>query len=244
MATSEWHALLTPVLPHICTDKETPELRAVRIELAEYALYAVATDRYTLAAERQAFPASMRIWDAPAPVHIHASEAAASLRLFGYSKDEDPNLQITIDKAPVPVEVVGHAKTIDQLAVTLQTADGTRLVLHDIRDPTRDALAGWRTKLRNALSRPAGRALEGLDLSASLLGRWAKACRGGERLTAYTGPEPGDPILITVEQHFAGLWSIPRYLDGPGKTLTESPWRRELALAALNDADEAGGTDA
>jgi hypothetical protein len=54
------------------------------------------------------------------------------------------------------------------------------------------------------------------------------ACRKGERISLYTGPEPGDPLLVTVEKHFAGLWAIPQYLDGPGKTLDGLPWHAEL----------------
>ena len=167
---------------------------------------------------------------------------AASLRLFTHSKDEDPLLTVIIDTAAIPVQVVGESRSLDRLAVTVQqVGDGTRLMLHDERDPSRDPLASWRKMIRAAMVRPAGRALDGLDLSAGLLARWTSAARKGERLTFYTGPEPGDPLLVTVEKHFAGVWAIPQYLDAPGKTLTELPWREELD--PLEADVEAGSID-
>ena len=58
MTTREWHELIRPVISHAIADKDFPWLDVVRLELGESALYAVATDRYTLAAER---------WPPPAP---------------------------------------------------------------------------------------------------------------------------------------------------------------------------------
>lgn len=229
MTTREWHDLIKPVISHASTDKEVPELGVVRIEPADSALYVAATDRYTLAAERWPLPPSDRGRLTGQPVHLAASEVSASLKLFRHSKDEDPQLRITIDTASIPISVVGRPSSVNRLAVTIQQeGDGTRLVLHDERDPTRDPLAGWRKGIHKAMTRPAGRALEGMDLPAWQLSRWASAARKGERLTVYTGPEPGDPLLVTVEEHFAGLWAIPQYLDGPGKTLGGLPWRYEL----------------
>lgn len=227
MTAREWHELIKPVISHAGTDKDFPDLAVVRLELAEHAVYAVATDRYTIAAERSV-PGG---YDAriEQPVHISARDAAASLKLFEHSKDEDPLLRITVDSAAIPISVVGQPRSISRLAVTIQADDGTRLVLHDVRDPSRDPLAGWRKAIGTALRRPPGRALEGMDLIAWQLARWASAARKGERLTVYTGPDPGDPLLVTVEKHFAGLWVIQQYLDGPAKTLAALPWQHEIA---------------
>ena len=228
MTTREWHELVKPVIPHAGTDKDLPELAVVRLESGTGAVYAVATDRHSIAAERWPLPSlQLGLWDQRA-VHVRAGEAAASLKLFTYSKDEDPPLHVTVDDVPVPVGRIGQQLTLGALAVTLQSDDGTRLVLHDVRAPARDPLAGWRKQIRAAMTRPRGRALEGLDLRAAQLARWTAAARGGERLCLYSGPEPGDPLLITVETHFAGLWKIPQYLDGPGKTLGALPWGAEL----------------
>jgi hypothetical protein len=225
MTTREWHELIKPVLAHASADKELPELGVVRIETGPGAVYAVATDRCTLAAERHPLYGS---GEPGQPVHVSAKEAAATLKLFTHNKDEDPALRITIDTTSIPVQVVGQTRSLSRLAVTLQSDDGTRLVLHDVRDPARDPLSGWRRSIRSAMSRPGGHALEGLDLVAWQLARWASAARRGERLTVYSGPEPGDPLLVTVEQHFAGIWAVQQYLDAPAKTLGALPWRDEL----------------
>lgn len=226
MTAREWHELIKPVLPHAVTDRDYPELAVVRLEVGEAAVYAVATDRHTLAAERHPVK-DAGIAAEPVVVHLDAGEAAASLKLFTYSKDADPPLTLRIDQIPVPVSAAGQPWTVRALAATLEQ-DGTRLVLHDRRDPSHDPLSGWRAAVTGALGRPPGGKLDGLDLHAAMLARWASAARKGERLTLYAGPKPGDPLLVTVEEHFAGLWVVPQYLDGPGKTLAGLPWRAEL----------------
>lgn len=231
ITTREWHELIRPVMPHTINDKDFPELDVIRLELGGTALYAVATDRYTLAAERWPLAPEDRHGGAGQVVHLAAREVAASLKLFTHSKDEDPPLSLIIDMAPMSVTAVGQHVSISRLAVALQQAgDGTRLVLHDMRDPSRDPLGEWRKNLRTVLSRPPGRSLDGLDLYAGMLARWTAAARKGERLTMYTGPKPGDPVLVIVEDHFAGLWAIPQYLDGPGKLLDGLPWLPELGI--------------
>ena len=59
-----------------------------------------------------------------------------------------------------------------------------------------------------------------------------KSVRKGERLTIYSGKD-GAPLLILVEDHFAGMWVQVRYLDGPEKILAESPWLAELDPGAF-----------
>lgn len=229
MTTREWHELVKPVLPHTINDKDFPELDVVRIEAGHAALYAVATDRYTLAAERWEPAAGTLNGNAGQVVHLDAREVAASLKLFTHTKDEDPLLHVIIDTAAIPISVVGRPASVNRLAVTVQqVGEGTRLMLHDVRDPSRDPLAGWRKTLRATMERPQGGKLDGLDLHAGMMSRWTAAARKGERLTMYTGPEPGDPLLITVEKHFAGVWAVQRYLDGPGKVLADLPWHEEL----------------
>ncbi|MGH3220032.1 MAG: hypothetical protein ACRDPY_15230 [Streptosporangiaceae bacterium] len=234
MTTREWHQLIKAVLPHASTDKDTPTLGAVRLEVGDTALYAVATDRYTLAAERWPLPAADQFRPARA-VHLDAKELAASLKLFTFSNDEDPLLTVVIDEAPIPVAIVGQTQTLMHLAVTVQqVGEGTRLVMHDERDPSRDALAGWRKTLHQAVTRARGRDLDGMDLHPKMLARWAAAVRKGERLTVYSGPKANDPLLVTVEQHFAGLWVTSQYLEGPGKARSALPWQAELAATLLD----------
>jgi len=71
-----------------------------------------------------------------------------------------------------------------------------------------------------------------LSLSAIHLAKWGKSVRKGERLTIYSGRD-GAPLLILVEDHFAGMWVQVRYLDGPEKILAESPWLAELDPGAF-----------
>jgi hypothetical protein len=238
MTTQDWHELMKPVLPHAINDKDFPELDVVRLEVGDRALYAVATDRYSLAAERWEPETGPLYGDTGQVVHLDAREATASLKLFTYTKDENPPLTVIIDTARIPVSAAGQQVSVNRLAVTVQQAgEGTRLMLHDVRNPAKDPLAGWRKGIRTALSRPPGGKLEGLDLHAGMLSRWAAAARRGERLTMYTGTEPGDTLLIIVEQHFAGLWAVPPYLDGPGKVLADLPWHAELRHADAGAAD-------
>lgn len=237
MSTREWHELIKPVLAHVGTDKDFPELAVVRLEVAYSAVYAAATDRYTLAVERWPLPPADRGM-APQVVHLSASEVKASLNLFTFSKDDDPPLMVTIDQGLYPVQVAGEPASVPRLAVTVQQAgDGTRLVLHDERDPSHDPLAAWQKGLRAAMRRPAGKPIEGLDLQPFSLTRWASAAGKGERLTLFTGPKPGDALLITVEDHFAGLAMVPQLLTGPAKMLAELPWHDELAVMDGIDVD-------
>jgi hypothetical protein len=230
MTSREWAELIKPVLPHVSADKELPELQAVRLEACERAVYAIATDRCTLAAERHRLDSR---GERARPVHIAAKEAAASLRMFPYSKDFDPPLRVTVDQHPIPVD---HGHSLMGWGVTLESPSSTRVLLRDVRDPGRDAIAGWRTVLREAMTRPDGAALDGLDMFGWQLARWAGAARKGERLTVYSGPKPGDPLLVTVEQHFAGIVALQHYLDAPAKARAELPW-----LAELDGADPATG---
>jgi hypothetical protein len=130
----------------------------------------------------------------------------------------------------IPIEAAGIPRDVPRLAITLEAPDGTRLVLHDHRDPSQDPLAGWRSTLRHAMGREltAASASLALSLNAAHLPKWAKAVRGGERLAMFSGAKDGAPLLILVEDHFAGIWPQVSYLEGPEKMLGSSPWRDEL----------------
>jgi len=227
MTTREWHELVKPVLPHTAADADVPELGDVRIEVRRSVVYAVASDRYTLGAERLQLKDWASFADA-GPIHVHAGEVKASLGLFAHSKDYDPPLRITIDKVPFPVTVAGTPSEVQRLAVTLQSDDGTRLVLHDHRDQSRDHLAPWRKHHTNALRRPMLHQAPALYLHAAQFGRWAAACRKGERVAMFTGAEGDELVLVAAEKHFLGVWKPLSYLDGPAQSLRESPWHDEL----------------
>jgi hypothetical protein len=232
MTTREWHELIRPVLPHASGDKELPELGVLRIEATERALYAVATDRYTLAAERHPLKGAGEDMQ---PVHVDAKEAAATLKFFTFSKDFDPPLHVTIDTVTVPVEIVGQPRSVRAMGITLHRDDGAKLAMHDHRDPSLDPMTSWRKQIRQALTRPSAGTVDGLDMFGWQLARWAHAARKGERLTVYAGTEPGDPLLVTVEQHFAGIIALQHYLDAPAKVRDALPWLSELVDAETGE---------
>jgi hypothetical protein len=226
--TSDWHHLIKPVLPHTSRDKESPHLQRVRLELGPHALYAVATDRYTIAAERYVVKPAEQYGDWP-PVEIEAVEIKATLGLLKFDKDYDPPMQVTVDRAPIPLERGGSV--MSQAVTIFRPDDGLRLVLRDRHTPDRGIGGSWRKALHGALTRGAGRPLDGLVLPASQLARWKEATRGGEQLQVWTGPEKGDPILITVEKHFAGVWAARQQLDDPDRERSALPWTSELKPA-------------
>lgn len=229
MTTREWHELVKPVLPHVLADAELPELANIRIEPARSAVIAVATDKYTLAAERHALEDPLPYdGEEYRPAHIRATEVTASLKLFPYSKDYDPPLRLTIDRVPFPVTVAGQGRHIDRLAVTIQAQDGTRLVMHDHRDPTRDPMINWRRNLATALARSMDHDAPALYLQPSYLARWAAACRKGERLSVFTGTEGDEMLLIAAGDHFLGAWKPVSYLETPTTALADSAWHSEL----------------
>jgi hypothetical protein len=229
MTTREWHELVKPVLPHILKDPDFPELSHIRIEVGARSLYAVATDRYTLGAERRPLGRADRNSPMP-PVHIQAPDIAASLKLFTYSKDNDPDLSVTVDTVIIPSEVMGQDGSYSSLAVTVTSDTGSKMVMHDRRMAHRDPHANWRRHVSAAIDRAQGGTPAGLDLSPDHLGRWSAAVRAGERLTVWTGPERRSHILVTVDEHFAGVWTP--YAWGDAETAPRAPsalpWSAEL----------------
>lgn len=232
MTTREWHELIKPVLPHASTDTDLPELCSVRLECSRQVLFAVATDRYTLGASRHVLDEV----GSEFVIHVERTDAANMLRLFPYTKDSNPELRITVDKVSIPV---GRGpSSVEALGLTVESEDGTRLLLHDRRNPLMpDSLHGWRKLLAQAVFRDLAPAAASLLLTPQFMGRWASAVRAGERAVFLAGPKSTDLILILVEEHFAGIWKPAGHLDtGTDELLTGSPWRYELA-SALELAD-------
>jgi hypothetical protein len=229
MTTREWHELVKPVLPHRLDDKTFPELAQVRVEVHERSVVAVATDRYTLAAERHTLAAADAVYDPPPPIAIPAAEIAATLKLFTYSKDDDPRLRITIEQTRLPLEIIGEQTSVGCYTLTIADPDASSVVLRDALNPNGDPLARWRVMLRAALRRNLVAAPPALCLHAAHFARWSAAVRAGERLAIYLGDRDAKTLLVLVEDHFAGLWVPVSYLDGPEQMLRDSPWRYELA---------------
>lgn len=224
ITTRDLHQLIAPVLPHACTSADLPELNAVRMEVSGATLYAVATDRATMAATRQHVGFTDDVI-----IHIDRADAAALLRLFTFTKEEDPDLTLILDHVTVPV---GNT-SLSALALRIDSQDGTRLVLHDRRVPGQPtALDGWRKTIGGVLHRPQTVAAPAVLLAPAGLARWSKAAGKGERLAVFCGPDPSDALLVTVEQHFIGVWATAGHLDAGGDLLADSPWRDELPAPA------------
>lgn len=242
MTTREWHELLKPVLPHTLKDPDFPELAHVRIEVGARSVYAVATDRYSIAAERRPLDRADR--DSPMPpVHVQAPDVAASLKLFTYSKNDDPDLAVTVDTVIIPSEIMGRDASYSSMAVTITSDTGSKMVMHDRRMPHRDPLQDWKRHISAALERAQGGTPAGLDLNADQLGRWSAAVRAGERLTMWTGPERKSPILITVDEHFAGVWMPYVWGDteaGAPCAPSALPWSAELSGVDLETGEKLG----
>ena len=227
LTTRELHDLITPVLPHTGTDPDVPELGLIRLEVRAHVLYAVATDRYTLAVVRHPL-------DDPADdttIAITRNDAAAMLKLFKHTKDDDPQLRAVIDQVPVPIGDRGD--TVRSLGLTVTSEDGTRLVLHGHQQTIQ---ATWRRLLRGVVERPNVPATPALFLTPTYLPRWTKAARKGERLSVFIGPDPTDPLLVVVEHRFIGIWMPAGHLDA-GEHMSASPWLAELDGADLDEEE-------
>jgi hypothetical protein len=204
LPTSELHHLLAPVIPHAGTDLDLPQLSAIRLELTGDILYAAATDRSTLAATRQPLAEPMP----EAAVTLDRDGAQAILRVFKHTRDENPVLRLDIATGGLRVD----------------GEDGTRLVLeaHGTIFPE------WRRLLGQYLHR--GHAgVHGVMLAGHLVGRWSKACRKGDRLQVMFGTDPTDPVLVTVGEHFAGIWMPAAELEATRTDwLADNPWLDEV----------------
>ena len=113
-------------------------------------------------------------------------------------------------------------------------------MFHDKRDPSQDPLGGWRRTLTQMWTRKQAKTAPALSLSAMHLPKWGNAVRKGERLVMFTGEKEGSPVLVLVEDHFAGVWMQVSYLETPAEMLAASPWRDELDYTTSLLADAAG----
>lgn len=228
LTTRELHALIQPVLPHTSAEKDQPQLGCVCVEARDSVLTAVASDRYSLAATRHPLDEFAEDF----LILIDRSDAAAMLKLFTYNKDVDPKLTVIVDEIRIPVS---GTQSVNGRGLRIDSEDGTRLILHDrsiAGEPW--PMAGWRKHIGKVVHRPQTTASPSLILTPALMPRWAKAAGKGERLMAFVDPKSTDPILVTVEHHFVGLWLPAGHLDSDkGEDLLDgNPWRDELPAGA------------
>lgn len=213
LTTRELHDLLTPVLPHASTDKTLPELGVIRIEVRDNVVYAVATDRFTMAATRH------RLKE-PTPdteIAVGLADAAALLKVFKYTRANDPEVHLVV--GAVREDTV--LDPADRPALTVSAKDGNTLVL-----PGREhrPLLTWRTIMAKVIHREQKPASPHLVLASPHLVRWTKAA-DGPYLSVHAGAD-NEPILVRAGEHFIGIWA-PRRADSEPR-LADSPWSKEL----------------
>jgi hypothetical protein len=236
LTTSELHGLLIPVLPHASTDKTLPELGVVRFEVRDGVLYAVTSDRYTMAATRHRLQEST----ADTEIAIGAEDAAALLKVFKYTQKEDPRLTLTVGK----VEGETVLDPADRPALTVTAKDGNTLVLNGRREDR--PLASWRTYIAKAIHREQQPVNPNLALTLTQMSRWLKATRNGAWLTFSIGAGKRDTVLVRAGDHFVGIWAPitwQREFD-----LADSPWCKEVPPEVEPDeaaqAQTGGASDA
>lgn len=228
LTTSELHGLLAPVLPHACTDKDVPELGVVRLEARDRVLTAVATDRYTIASSRLPAPDV----DDDFVLTIGREDVAGLLKLFKYSKTDDPQLVAIVDQLNLP----GGPSTFG-IRITSET--GKRLEFHDITplDPPK-IFSRWRSILAALVARPIGPATPTITVQPWLMARWVKSA-GKSPVTFLPGPEPRSPLLVVVDDDVLGaLMPTTHLVDDPAEVLSGNPWRVDLASVEPIDLDE------
>ncbi|GAA0402716.1 hypothetical protein GCM10009530_63350 [Microbispora corallina] len=228
MLTSELHELVAPVLPHAGTDKQLPELGVVRIEARDGVLHAIATDRYTLAASRHMLGDQVDDFT----LTIDRVDAAGILRLFRFTKNEDPELRIIVDQMPMPSD---SGSSLLGLGIRIDGPDGKRLVLHDRAYDIPTPLDTWRHILAAAMNRPLTPVTPAVGMAGWAMGKWAKSTGKGEYAALFAGPpaETGQssaPMLVIIGDRVAGLWAQAGMPGGDHTDLLEgSLWRKDLA---------------
>lgn len=222
LTTSELHDLLTPVLPHASTDRDLPDLCVIHLEVRDSVLYAIATDRYTMAVVRH------RLQDETddGTIAISRVDAAALLKLFKYDRKTDPALQLTVGT----VEAETILDPADRPALTVSAKDGNTLVLPGRESRT---LADWRKYIGKVIHRTQQPTSPHLGLAPIYLPRWAKAARGAAPLMVSFGANATDPVAVRAGDHFIGIW-MPTRLEERDARLADSPWAKEIPL----DVDE------
>lgn len=215
LTTRALHDLLTPVLPHTGDSKDLPALATIRLEVRDNTLYAVATDRYTMAATRHPLPETTP----DTTIAISRADADAMLKLFKHAKNDDPKLQLTIGN----VEAETVLDPTDRPALTVTAEDGKTLVLHG----RQDALATWRDIVAKLVHRKSKTASPGLALTAKYLPRWTKAIHNGGQMEVFLGANSADPVVLRAGDHFIGVWAACSRRD-EGGLLADSVWGKEL----------------
>ncbi|MEV0641996.1 hypothetical protein AB0I77_45155 [Streptomyces sp. NPDC050619] len=185
--------LLQQVSDHMSCDKTLPALNGVYFEARGAYLYAVATDRHTMAVTRRRLETrTARPWAV-----LVGEQELKSLRAFARLNRRTP---LTLEFRPATVDLFKP----NALAVR---AGGQSLEVpgYDGELPALWARDQWRETLTSHLH-SAPNLRQELTLNPTLLARWGRS--GGVArnapLTVWTGG-PGKPLVITCGEDFVGL---------------------------------------
>ncbi|GAA0949128.1 hypothetical protein [Nonomuraea longicatena] len=220
MTGRELRAWLGAVLPHASTDTSVPFMAVVTIEAApDRTLYALATDRYTLAVSCRPLP-DPGTGTAPAPLTLTVA-ARALHTVIRQIKPRD-TVRLTLTDDGLTLEQLGDP----HLSYRLPASDYEPL------------LPNWRTWLTKQASQTPGPVLtdpRGVALSPGFLARFKTAARDG--LPLEMRPAGRHLVVITCGTHFLGFIAAAD-LTGPRKTCGDplADWLPDLAAVASGAA--------
>ncbi|NEA57978.1 hypothetical protein G3I60_28415 [Streptomyces sp. SID13666] len=173
--------LLKQITPHISADTTLPVINGVRFEADATHLYAIATDRYTMAVTRRPVHRGTAAgWSA----FVSAADLKA-VRSFATLTRMTP-LFLDLSAGGQCLSFTAGAMA---LAVPTVNLSGARRI-------------DWRTFIADAMRAVPNLTTE-LDLNPTFLGRWGSAARNVP-LTVW-GAGPTKPLLIACGDDFVGL---------------------------------------
>ncbi|MGW5680331.1 DNA polymerase III subunit beta family protein [Nonomuraea sp. NPDC003754] len=204
---------LGAVLPHASTDDTLPILTAVTFEVADGALYALATDRYTMGIVRQPLDT-----DQPHPTSaLSVIISAAALQATARQVKARARVTLTVTEQAVTIEQAGAFT----LACRLPALEMSPL------------LSNWRTWFADQVRNKPDRAVHtdrGTALAPAYLARFRPATR--DHLPLQFRPA-GRAVVVTCGEHFLGLISPRR----PTEQETAQPDPLDSWLPANEVAD-------
>lgn len=192
--------------PHVDRTDDQPELAAIRLEAAGSHLYAVATDRFTLAVDR-IYAENTGPWHA----HLHR----ADIQLVRLWLDSiDPGTWIRVGAAP----------SGDGAAITLRAG---HLMLRVVNNcPEQQQFPAWRQLLRRRLDTPADM-VPLTSYNPDHLARFAPVDL--DAVHAWQA-SPTDPLIVVSDDGFVGM-VMPVKRAAQNRALITAALRRGLTAA-------------
>ncbi|WP_327307944.1 hypothetical protein OG730_34730 [Streptomyces sp. NBC_01298] len=206
LSAYDLHKALTQIAPHVSDDFALPVLNAARLEVDGGNLFAIATDRFTMAVARVGI-VETATWQA----HIPAEQLPAVIAWL----DAAGTVTITLEAA---TDGDLTRLTFDDGAGGLRVNTDTSGYSH---------FPDWRKYVSEHLSEPAGPVSDsGLDVG--FLARWRHA---GERFRASQAGSHKPLILMDDDATFIGM-QMPVRWESAGRDELVGQWVRILAPAA------------